>query len=286
MPMDAPSSADLDEKYWRELREKSAFAGITLDESISFADFALYGDRIAGRQMDMYRRVGGRPFGEASILDIGCGVGRLLKPFSMHFARAVGVDMNERILDAARDYIGDRANVELVKNDGRTVPFPDNSFDYVFCGGVLQHVPDIDVIMGYFREGLRVLKPGGVLNYSVMVWMKSRKGGIEGDRVGAKIVASDLEALLNDTGHLLTAIFSDPQDPNPHFQIMLRKSAPFAAALRSIKRRISPFEITPSSVTPMKVRTGTFEDLPSYTKLRAQWASGKRKPVTFFSRPD
>jgi hypothetical protein len=119
-----------------------------------------------------------------------------------------------------------------------------------------------------------------------MVWMKSRKGGIESDRVGAKIVASDLDALLNDTGHLLTAIFSDPQDPNPHFQIMLRKSAPFAAALRSIKRRISPFEITPSSVTPMKVRTGTFEDLPSYTKLRAQWASGKRKPVTFFSRPD
>jgi ubiquinone/menaquinone biosynthesis C-methylase UbiE len=286
MHTENPFQVRLDEKYWKDLKDKSAAAGITLDEKISLEDFVIYGERIAQRQLAMFEKVGGAPFESSSILEIGCGIGRLLRPFSRRFKRAVGVDLNDRILGAAQAFLGDCKNVELMQNDGVSIPFPDNSFDYAFCGGVLQHIPDIEVITGYFYEGLRVLKPGGTLNYSIMVWMTSRIGGVEADRVGAKIVAADIDRIINDTGHNLAAIFCDLYDPLPHFQILIRKASRPAAAMRWVKRRLKPIHIGPSHITPMNVRTGAFEDLPSYDRLRALWSAGKRRPVTFFSEPE
>ena len=282
---DPEQDLDLNSRYWRELQDKSAMAGITLDASISPEDFARYGDRITARQFEMFDAVGGPPYETSSILEIGCGMGRLLRPFSERFKHVTGVDINQPILDTARAYVGERNHVELIQNDGRTVPFPNNSFDYVFCGGVLQHIPDIDVITGYFREGLRVLKPGGVLNFSIMVWMTSRKGGVHGDRVGAKVVSADIDAILNDTGHNLLAIYTDPKDPYPHFHILIRKQQAHLALLKRLKRRREPFKIKHDHITNMNVRTGIFEDLPSYSTMREQWATGERRRVTFFWKP-
>lgn len=260
MKTGAPRDIGLDEKYWRELKDKSEIAGITLDESISPDDFVTYGDRLAERYLSMFEQVGGPPFASSNILDVGCGVGRLLRLLSVKFSKAVGVDLNDRILDAARKFISEKENVELLKNDGKSLPFPDNSFCYVYCGGVL--------------------------NYSIMVWMTSRQGGVQGDRVGAKVVSADIDRIINDSGHELAAIFSDPKDPMPHYQILLRKAPPLIAAARRFKRRFAPFRITPEHVTPMSVRTGVFEDLPSYGQLRKRWASGGQRPITFFTAPE
>jgi SAM-dependent methyltransferase len=45
-----------------------------------------------------------------------------------------------------------------VKMDLHAIPFPENSFDVVFCNHVLEHVTDDQQCM---REMVRVLKPGG-----------------------------------------------------------------------------------------------------------------------------
>ncbi len=274
----------LDNKYWNDLKSKSSIAGITLDEKVTPKDFELYGDRLAQRQIDMFVKSGAKDLNTLSILDIGCGMGRILKPFSRQFAKVTGVDINEKILEAAKIYTENPSNIETVQNDGRTIPFPENSFDLVYSGGVLQHIPDINVIMGYFEEGLRVLKPNGLLNFSFQVWMTSRQGGVNGDRMGAQIRATDIEDILKKTGNKLVNIYHDPKDPFPHYNVVIKKCTPSKGKENiQINSKLSG-SIKPEVVTEMSVRTGIFEDLPSYQNLRMHWANGPSKKITFFKQ--
>jgi SAM-dependent methyltransferase len=276
----------LNSKYWEDLRSKSALAGITLDEDINPRDFETYGNRLAERQLSIIEDHGLTATSSSRILDLGCGIGRISRPFSDRFSEVVGVDINAEILAVAKEYIGEKNNVSLIENDGRTIPFQDNHFDYVYCGGVLQHIPDIDVIAGYFSEGLRVLKPNGILNFSIQTWMTSRVGGISSPRIGAMVLAKDIDTLLNETGHKLIAIYDDVEDPVPHFNIVLSKRDPVAAQKSITSRASDPVRISSNDVTPRKLRTGIFEDLPSYTQLSLLWVNGRKRPITFFTAPE
>src|SRR5439155_26959807 len=69
---------------------------------------------------------------EWSVLEIGCGVGRLLRPLAARVARVVGVDLSEEMLRRARDYCAGLPNVELHVTDGRLDFLADGEFDFVF----------------------------------------------------------------------------------------------------------------------------------------------------------
>ena len=89
----------------------------------------------------------------ASVLDIGCrdgGLRRFLPPG----VRYQGMDITP-------EFAGPDVVVRDV-SDG--IPFPDASFDRVFCIEVLEHVPNP---YGALRDIHRVLRPGGVLVLSV-----------------------------------------------------------------------------------------------------------------------
>jgi SAM-dependent methyltransferase len=155
----------------------------------------------------------------------------------------------------------------------------------VYCGGVLQHIPDIGVITNYFKEGLRVLKPNGILNFSIQVWMLFRKGGIMSDRTGAQVKSSDIEFILNEMGHELVRIYYDEKDPIPHYNILIRKLDEAAASENISSRKLKPYVIEESIVEKMDVRTGIFEDLASYENMRQHWAVKIRRGITFFKQP-
>ncbi|MFT5055323.1 MAG: ubiquinone/menaquinone biosynthesis C-methylase UbiE [Pseudoalteromonas distincta] len=277
------NKTELNKKYWRQLKEKSSIAGISLDETISFEDFSIYGDRLAQKQITMFNENTDQPLDQSSVLDVGCGIGRVLKPFSKRFNSCMGIDINSQILVTAKDYIKSE-NVELLENDGHSIPFEENRFHFVYSGGVLQHIPEINVIMNYFNEGLRVLKEGGLLNYSIQVCMTLRQGGLEGDRVGAQVLASDIETLLNKTGAELMAIYFDEDDPVPHYNIVIKKVGESQRLQNIEKRKIDPFVINPSLIRKTSIRTGIFEDLPTYKKFRKLWSSKSNRRVTFFDK--
>lgn len=95
------------------------------------------------------------PAENKSLLDIGCGVGTiglLLKERGFDYA---GIDFSEVAVERAQQK-GLNAIVSDIDGDG--LKFPDNSFDVVWAGDVLEHVFDP---IGMLAEVARVLKPGG-----------------------------------------------------------------------------------------------------------------------------
>jgi len=103
------------------------------------------------------------------VLEIGCGVGRLIKHFRESFARVDGVDISEKMIEFAKQYLADgKQNGELYVNNGCDLQqLPDESYDFVYSTIVFQHIRSISIVKNYFSEIFRVLKPGGYFRIQV-----------------------------------------------------------------------------------------------------------------------
>lgn len=146
----------------RRARENAPFYICTTAAETSEA-FAASGER------DLVEKViDGLPLAsDWQVLEIGCGIGRLLRPLSERVARAVGVDLSQEMIELGREYCVGRPNVELHWTDGSLDFLPDDRFDFVFSHIVFQHVPRKSYVQRYLREAARVLKPGGILRVGV-----------------------------------------------------------------------------------------------------------------------
>ena len=75
------------------------------------------------------------------MLDIGCGTGRWTKYFTGRAGFIEAVDPSNAIF-AADNLLGNIDNVRLTKAAIETIPFDDETFDFVMSIGVLHHTPD------------------------------------------------------------------------------------------------------------------------------------------------
>ena len=72
------------------------------------------------------------------ILDAGCGVGHLINYLNQKKIRCKGIDISRESIKLAKNL---NLDVELL--DLQNLYFNNNSFDCVFCLGVLEHIPNI-----------------------------------------------------------------------------------------------------------------------------------------------
>jgi len=92
--------------------------------------------------------------GEKTVLDVGCGNGRLSKCLEEKFGLEIqGLDI---ILPKEQP-------VPIQVFDGKRIPFPKNSFDAVFLFDVLHHIKDEENRQALLAECLRVA------NHSVII---------------------------------------------------------------------------------------------------------------------
>lgn len=87
------------------------------------------------------------------VLDFGAGTGDQSVALKNMGYEVSALDV------AGSDYSGETV-FPVTFYDGRTIPFEDSSFDFIFSSNVLEHVPDIENIHAELR---RVLKPGGIM---------------------------------------------------------------------------------------------------------------------------
>lgn len=110
----------------------------------------------SGPRIDKSRKlIAAMPAG-SKILDIGCGNGTVLsslvKTHELH-----GVEINPE-LTARANKIGMKVLVHDVESG--PLPYPDKTFDVVFCGETIEHQVDTDWLVAEIN---RVLKPRGIL---------------------------------------------------------------------------------------------------------------------------
>lgn len=98
-------------------------------------------------------------------LEVGCGLGRLLKPLSRVFKEVHGVDVSEEYVRLARERLAVYRNIFLHVSGGTDLSeFEDNTFDLVFSLLVFEHIP-AELVWRYCLETHRILKPGGIFRF-------------------------------------------------------------------------------------------------------------------------
>ena len=90
-----------------------------------------------------------------SVLEIGSGPGGNLKEIhGLQPAKLVGVDISSEMIKVASSYLPQ--DVDLIKIDGTSLPFEDQSFDIVFTATVLQHNTNDSMMKQIAGEAFRV----------------------------------------------------------------------------------------------------------------------------------
>ncbi|HXG72973.1 MAG TPA: class I SAM-dependent methyltransferase [Gemmatimonadaceae bacterium] len=107
-----------------------------------------------------------------ALLDIGCGIGRMLTALAPHVRTATGIDVSLEMVKAAKRRCAGLANVRIVKGSGGGLEeFDDSAFDTAIAVDSFPYLRQsgYELVERFFAETARVLTPGGrlvILNYS------------------------------------------------------------------------------------------------------------------------
>lgn len=109
---------------------------------------------------------------ETAVLDIGCGIGRLLVALAPHVRRAIGIDVSAKMVKAARRRCKEYENVTVIKGDGHGLgAVAESGFDLIMAVDSFPYLRQSGyaLVQNFVADSVRALKSGGqlvILNYS------------------------------------------------------------------------------------------------------------------------
>jgi SAM-dependent methyltransferase len=121
----------------------------------------------------------GRDPKEMTVLEIGCGAGRVTRAFARYFGAVCAVDISREMVARAREAVRDFPQARIYRNNGKDLSVVRrhwwNRFgmgagievDFAFSTMVFQHIPSREIIENYVREAHRLLRPGGLFKFQV-----------------------------------------------------------------------------------------------------------------------
>lgn len=150
----------------------------------------------------------------AQVLEIACGTGIATRQLRAHLpsrTALIATDLNEPMLDYARQSLGRGTHLDWRMADAQALPFPDAHFDAVVCQFGLMFVPDKGAAI---REARRVLRPGGDFAFNVWASLAENPIGRIADEVISSFFPSDPPTFYRipfglDDQPLLVGLLSD-----------------------------------------------------------------------------
>jgi len=116
---------------------------------------------------------------KGSLLDAGCGSGKYSLPLKMRGFDVVGMDVSFKALQMLRESsIARELDIEMLAGNVFQLPFREDSFDIIWCYGVLQHLLSAEREIA-IREFRRILKGEGILFIEVFGKEDMRYGGFK-----------------------------------------------------------------------------------------------------------
>ena len=118
-----------------------------------------------GYSLNLINKLGIDPKGKTA-LEVGCGGGILTEEICKMGFSTTGIDPAAHSLQTAGNHASlSGLKIKYDQGTGESLPYPDHSFDCVFCCDVLEHVRDLPQVIS---EISRVLKPNGVFFYDTL----------------------------------------------------------------------------------------------------------------------
>lgn len=115
---------------------------------------------------DIKRVIGYAPESSDTVVEIGCGVGRLTRVIAPEVGRVMALDISEKMLAIARQ--ANLPNVDFRVAQGFALPgIPDRSVNLSLGYCVFQHLPSLTALKSYLSEMHRVTKPGGTIAFTL-----------------------------------------------------------------------------------------------------------------------
>ncbi len=146
------------------------------------------------------------------ILDAGCGGGRNIVWFLRNGFEVFGIDVDERVVADIRALartLAPHLPSENFQVAGLgSIPFPDESFDWIICNTVLHFAEDRAEFDRWMAEQWRLLKPGGMFfaRIASSIGIKDRLVPTSNGRFlmpdGTERFVVDEEILLDSTNRL------------------------------------------------------------------------------------
>lgn len=175
-PIEIDSNVSVDikmKKEWNERTKMNPLFVIATDHSETEQDFWNSGivecNNILGVDAMRFQKiVEHREPSKMNVLEIGCGIGRILIPMKKIFGNVVGIDISSEMVLLGQKYVSDIPNCSIIENNGVDLSeFSDNSFDFCYSFIVFQHIPDKNIVEKYISEVSRVLKPNCLFRFQV-----------------------------------------------------------------------------------------------------------------------
>ena len=160
-------------KEWNERTKMNPLFVIATDHSETEEDFWNSGidecNDILGISTERYQKIiENKDTSSMNVLEIGCGIGRILIPMRKIFGNVTGIDISSEMVQLGQKYVSDIPNCNIVENNGTDLAeFSDNSFDFCYSFIVFQHIPEKQIVENYIKEVSRILKSSCLFRFQV-----------------------------------------------------------------------------------------------------------------------
>jgi len=193
---------------WERLAKKMDIQSI-IGKPMSREEFFETGEKSVAELDAIMDIMGVNKFG--SVLDFGCGIGRVSKALVDVFDAVVGVDISDDMVTKAHENV---PKATFVRCDDLTM-FDGDHFDVVWTQFVLQHCPQ-GVQYARIEDFFRIAKPGGLVTFDVLIGKDEpgpRWGVIDGHDDYAVLMYSvserSVDKIVAEHGGDVTKIYRD-----------------------------------------------------------------------------